>query len=249
MPLIGCLDLLLADIDQASARFASSSDEKLRNWLNDYPGDNLEAICVFCKNWLENDVLVGYSDIDLKEVNLDSWFEDRQIQEFIEKLEKKSNKNSIKINLQSQQIKQESETSNTQENNSTSNNIEERRLPFPGGIKQIYEKFDIQEDNLNEEILKNKPIEVYKLLIEKIAELKFSFGEFLNDKKIFSRSPYLIYLYAFLILFTFGIGIGFLRNNLKNQIQENVIADKTSIVGDKNKGKQKNIIQEFKEYL
>ena len=27
MPLIGCLDLLLADIDQASARFSSSSDE------------------------------------------------------------------------------------------------------------------------------------------------------------------------------------------------------------------------------
>ena len=73
---IGCLDLLLADIDQASARFSSSSDENLRDWLNNYPGNKLEAICIFCKNWLENDVLVGYRDIDLKEVDLDSWFEE-----------------------------------------------------------------------------------------------------------------------------------------------------------------------------
>ena len=71
MPLIGCLDLLLADIEQASARFSSSSDENLRDWLNSYPGNKLEAICIFCKNWLENDVLVGYRDIDSKEVDLD----------------------------------------------------------------------------------------------------------------------------------------------------------------------------------
>ena len=86
MPLVGCLDLLLAEIDQACARFSSSSDENLRDWLNNYPGNKLEAICIFCKNWLENDVLVGYRDIDSKEVDLDSWFEDREIQEFIEKL-------------------------------------------------------------------------------------------------------------------------------------------------------------------
>ena len=45
---------------------------------------------MFCKNWLENEVLVGYRDIDIKEIDLDSWFEDNEIQEFIEKLEKKS---------------------------------------------------------------------------------------------------------------------------------------------------------------
>ena len=98
MPLVGCLDLLLADIDQASARFSSSSDENLRDWLKNYPGNKLEAICIFCKNWLENDVLVGYRDIESKEVDLDSWFEDREIQEFIEKLEKKSNKIAIRSN-------------------------------------------------------------------------------------------------------------------------------------------------------
>ena len=53
-------------------------------------------------------VLIGYRDIDSKEVDLDSWFEDREIQEFIEKLEKKSNKILIRSNLQNQQIEKES---------------------------------------------------------------------------------------------------------------------------------------------
>jgi len=245
MPLVGCLDLLLADIDQASARFSSSSDENLRDWLNNYPGNKLEAICIFCKNWLENDVLVGYRDIDTKEVDLDSWFEDREIQEFIEKLEKKSKKIAIKSNLQNQQIKKESSTDIIE---SSSANVDERRLPWPGGIKQEYEKLDIYEKKFSEKIFKNKPIEIYKYLIEKTAELKFSFGEFLNNKEIFSRSPYLIYLYVFLILFTFGIGIGFLRNNSKKSIQDEAVAEKSLTIIDKNqKLGEKDITQEIKK--
>ena len=130
MPLVGCLDLLLADIDQASARFSSSSDENLRDWLNNYPGNKLEAICIFCKNWLENDVLVGYRDIDSKEVDLDSWFEDREIQEFIEKLEKKSNKIAIRSNLQNQQTEKESSTKTTEDFDNKMGNTDERRLPL-----------------------------------------------------------------------------------------------------------------------
>jgi len=234
MPLIGCLDLLLADIDQASARFSSSSDENLRDWLNNYPGNKLEAICIFCKNWLENDVLVGFRDIESKEVDLDSWFEDREIQEFIEKLEKKSIKTTIKPNFQNQQNKIESSMKKTEDFDSSLDKIDERRLPWPGGIKQEYEKLNKQEINFNEESFKNKPLEVYRYFIEKIAELKFSFGEFLDNKKFFSRSPYLIYLFAFLILFIFGIGIGFLRNNTKKSIQEKTIAEKPLIKLDKN---------------
>ena len=70
MPLIGCLDLLLADVEQSSARFLSSSDEKLRDWLNYYPGEKLEAICIFCKNWLENDVLTGYRAVSYTHLTL-----------------------------------------------------------------------------------------------------------------------------------------------------------------------------------
>ncbi len=248
MPLVGCLDLLLADIDQASARFSSSSDENLRDWLNNYPGNKLEAICIFCKNWLENDVLVGYRDIDLKEVDLDSWFEDREIQEFIEKLEKKSIKTTIKTNLQNQQIKKESSTNITEDFGSTLVNDDERRLPWPGGIKQEYEKISTQENNFNEEMFKNKSLEVYKYLIEKIAELKFTFGEFLKDQEIIGRSPYLIYLYAFLILFILGTGIAFLRNNFRKSIQDNIAEDKSFIVLDKNqKVNEKDIIPETKK--
>ncbi len=248
MPLVGCLDLLLADIDQASARFSSSSDENLRDWLNNYPGNKLEAICIFCKNWLENDVLVCYRDIDSTEVDLDSWFEDREIQEFIEKLEKKSKKITIKSNLQNQLTKKESSTNITEDFDGSSVNVDERGLPWPGGIKKEFEKLDIYENKFSEEIFKNKPIEVYKYLIEKIAELKFSFGEFLNNKEILSRSPYLIYLYAFIILFTFGIGIGFLRNNFKKSIQNEVVSDKPLVAVDKiQKVGDKDIVQEIKK--
>ncbi len=248
MPLVGCLDLLLADIEQASARFSSSSDEKLRDWLINYPGNKLEAICIFCKNWLENDVLVGYRDIDSKEVDLDSWFEDREIQEFIEKLEKKSNKISIKSNLQNQQIEKESSIKTTEDFDNLLDNIDERRLPWPGGIKQDYEKVEIKENEFNEYYFNKKPIEFYNFLIEKIAELKFSFGEFLKDKEIIKRSPYLIYIYAFLILFSFGIGIGFLRNNLKKSIQDDAITEKPLIAIDKNQNiSEKDIIQELKK--
>ena len=248
MPLVGCLDLLLADIDQSSARFSSSSDENLRDWLNNYPGNKLEAICIFCKNWLENDVLVGYRDIDSKEVDLDSWFEDREIQEFIEKLEKKSNKIATRSNLQNQQIEKESSTTTTEDFDNLLDNIEERSLPLPGGIKKDYKKVEIKENQFNEEYFKKKPIEFYNFLIEKIAELKFSFGEFLKDKEIINRSPYLIYIYAFLILFAFGIGIGFLRNNLKKSIQDEAIAEKPLIAIDKNqKISEKYIIQEIKK--
>jgi len=179
---------------------------------------------------------------------LDSWFEDREIQEFIEKLEKKSKKITIKSNLQNQLTKKESSTNITEDFDSSSVNVDERRLPWPGGIKQEFEKLDIYENKFSEEIFKNKPIEVYKYLIEKIAELKFSFGEFLNNKEILSRSPYLIYLYAFIILFTFGIGIGFLRNNFKKSIQNEVVPNKPLIAVDKiQKVSEKDIIQEIKK--
>jgi hypothetical protein len=248
MPLIGCLDLLLADIDGASARFSSSSDENLRDWLNNYPGNHLEAICIFCKNWLENDVLIGYRDIDSKDVDLDSWFEDREIQEFIEKLEKKSNKTTIKINLKNQKINKESSPAIIEDFESTLDNIDERRLPWPGGIKQEYEKLDIQENKFNKEIFKRKPIDFYKYLIEKIAELKFSFGELLDNNEIVNRSPYLVYLYVFLILFIFGIGMGFLRNNLKKSIQDEAVSEKPLVASNKNKETSAiDIIPEIKE--
>ena len=51
-----------------------------------------------------------------------------------------------------------------------------------------------------------------------------------------------------MILFSFGISIGFLRNNLKKSIQEEAIVEKTIIAKDKNqKISEKDIIQEIKK--
>ncbi len=240
MPLIGCLDLLLADVEQSSARFLSSSDEKLRDWLNNYPGEKLEAICIFCKNWLENDVLVGYRDIELKEIDLDSWFEDREIQEFIEQIEKKSNRTVFKSGPQNKPIIQAQESLKDSSTNPdfNSDNFEEGRLPLPGGVREDGQEV-IEENIYTDEIIKNKSIEFYKYAVEKIAELKFVFGEALENYRIFNKSSYLTYLYAFLILFAFGLGVGFVRNNLKKPVQEKEIIDNSLSINE-----NKNVFNE-----
>mgnify|MGYP001158727201 CR=1 FL=1 len=88
-PLIGCVDLLLADVQQAKDCFKSTKDKGLQTWLASYPGDSLAALCDYCKNWLQNDVLPGFRDIDNHIVDLEAWFADRDVQEFIEKIERK----------------------------------------------------------------------------------------------------------------------------------------------------------------
>ena len=57
----------------------------------------------------------------------------------------------------------------TEDIGTTLDGIDEKRLPWPGGIKQEYEKLDIQTNKFNEEILKNKLFGFYKYLIEKVA--------------------------------------------------------------------------------
>ena len=243
MPLIGCLDLLLADIEQSSARFLSSSDEKLRVWLEDYPGDKLEAICVFCKNWLENDVLVGYRDIDLKEVDLDSWFEDREIQEFIEKLENKSNKKSIRTKIANQPRVEpkESSTKLNEDSEIFSSDFVEGKLPLPGGIRK--EEQSTEENFQKEEIILKKSIDFYKYFIEKFTELKFTFGEAIARNQMLDKSPYLNYLYVFLILFTFGLGLGILRNNFKKPLQYKETIVKPSVINGNNSFPKRNTIK------
>ncbi len=243
MPLIGCLDLLLADIEQSSARFLSSSDENLRAWFNDYPGEKLEAICVFCKNWLENDVLVGYRDIDLKEVDLDSWFEDREIQEFIEKLENKSNKKSIRTKIANQPRVEpkESSTKLNEDSEIFSSDFVEGKLPLPGGIRK--EEQSTEENFQKEEIILKKSIDFYKYFIEKFTELKFTFGEAIARNQMLDKSPYLNYLYVFLILFTFGLGLGILRNNFKKPLQYKETIVKPSVINGNNSVPKRNTIK------
>ena len=244
MPLIGCLDLLLGDVDQSLAKFLSSSDEKLIDWLNSYPGEKLEAICIFCKNWLETDVLVGYRDIDMQEIDLDSWFEDRDIQEFIEKLEKKSNRLTIKTKFQYQPKFDSKEFIKDSELNS--DNPEEGKLPLPGGIRGDEEKF-IEQSNHSEKNIKRKSIDLYNYAIEKMTEFKIVFGEILENNRIFDRSPYLTYFYAFLILFSFGIGVGILRNNIKKPIEDKAAIDNSLLKNQDENVFKKDFINEGKK--
>ena len=244
MPLIGCLDLLLGDVDQSLAKFLSSSDEKLIDWLNSYPGEKLEAICIFCKNWLETDVLVGYRDIDMQEIDLDSWFEDRDIQEFIEKLEKKSNRLTIKTKFQYKPKFDFKEFIKESELNS--DNLEEGKLPLPGGIRGDQEQFT-EESNHSKKNITKKSIDLYKYAIEKITEFKIVFGEILENNRIFDRSPYLTYFYAFLILFSFGIGVGILRNNIKKPIEDKAAIDNSLLKNQDENVFKKDFINEGKK--
>jgi len=244
MPLIGCLDLLLGDVDQSLAKFLSSSDEKLIDWLNSYPGEKLEAICIFCKNWLETDVLVGYRDIDMQEIDLDSWFEDRDIQEFIEKLEKKSNRLTIKTKFQYKPKFDFKEFIKEPELNS--DNLEEGKLPLPGGIRGDEEQFT-EESNHSKKNITKKSIDLYNFAIEKITEFKIVFGEILENNRIFDRSPYLTYFYAFLILFSFGIGVGILRNNIKKPIEDKAEIDNSLLKNQDENVFKKDLINEGKK--
>ncbi len=226
MPLIGCLDLLLANIESAENRFMLSSDENLREWLNLYEGEKLDAICLYCKNWLENEVLKGYRDIQIDEVDLESWFEDSEIQEFIEKFEKKSNYalSGAYIRKLSNNFKK-----NTDESifdSKVDEDIQDQsNLPLPGGNKKDFENFF--SDNIRKkDLIKNKSGEIFEKINESYSELKFIIGEILKNNQFTNKSKNIIYLYAFLLLFVFGIGLSFLRNNSKN-LEEGNISVKT----------------------
>ncbi len=89
MPLLGCMDLLLGDVQLAHKRFENSEDSALRSWLEDYSGERLAALCSYCRDWLRRDVLPGYRDVDSQVVDLEAWFADRDVQVYLERIDKK----------------------------------------------------------------------------------------------------------------------------------------------------------------
>ena len=219
MPLLGCLDLLLADVEKAEERFLNSSDENLKEWLYSYEGEKLDAICLYCKNWLENEVLKGFRDIQNYEVDLDDWFEDNQIREFIEKLEKKATRSISgsyiqKISNNFKRFVDESDEDFNQNNNSDN----ESNLPIPGGIKKDSENY-YSLNFPHRDSIRDKTIEIFKTINEKYSELKFTIGELLKNYQIADKSTYLIYLNVFLLLFVFGISLGFVRNSSRKSIE------------------------------
>ena len=88
MPLLGCLDLLLGNVASAGDHFLAVRDRELRLWLDQHPGDQLSAQCEYCRVWLERDVLPGYRDVESSDVDLDAWFADRDVQAYVERLDR-----------------------------------------------------------------------------------------------------------------------------------------------------------------
>ena len=136
-PLLGCMDLLLADIKQAEGNFRKSSDEGLKNWLEVYPGETLAALCDYCRDWLKRDVLLGYRDVESDPVDLEAWFADRDVQTYVESLEKKGALGIAKSSFSflSSFSGEKPEVDDSEEDLESNTN-----LPMPGGVPDYEEE-------------------------------------------------------------------------------------------------------------
>ena len=90
MPLLGCLDLLLGNVAAAANHFLAIRDAALKTWFAQHPGDQLAAQCEYCRAWLERDVLPGYRDVEASDVDLDAWFADRDVQAYVDRLDRQT---------------------------------------------------------------------------------------------------------------------------------------------------------------
>jgi len=94
-PLLGCMDLLLGDVDRALEHVHASSDADLQEWLANHPSDDLAALFDYCRSWLGRDVLPGYRDVDAQVVDLEAWFADRDVQAYVERLERQEGRSVV----------------------------------------------------------------------------------------------------------------------------------------------------------
>ena len=94
-PLLGCMDLLLGDVDRALEHVHASPDADLQEWLANHPSDDLAALCDYCRSWLGRDVLPGYRDVDAHVVDLEAWFADRDVQAYVERLERQEGRSVV----------------------------------------------------------------------------------------------------------------------------------------------------------
>ncbi len=248
MPLIGCLDLLLGDAKQAESRFRSSSDEKLKDWLNNYPGETLAALCDYCRNWLRKDVVVGFRDIEIESVNLDDWFGNQEVQLYIEQLETKGALGIAKAGfsfLSSFATEQEIE------NNSLKNlDEEEANLPMPGGS---FEE-SLKGQSLRAR-LENKEAFLRSDLVKKIISKYYSIFEFIkksNFKSFILKRPIYTSALAFIGLFVIGTSLGILterKPSKNNDLNDISIAEVVKEEDDKIKDDSSNKIFNDKERL
>ncbi len=214
MPLIGCIDLLLGDIQQAEARFHSSNDSGLKDWLNNYPGEELAAFCHYCRNWLKNDVLHGFRDIDIPSPELDSWFADENIQEYLEELENKGPKALARAGRSFLSSLSPEKSDLGDLNNS--NEPDEGSLPMPGGIRDLRGNEKVQSEESSAFIDGLLPKTDF------VKSLRFRFASFKLSKstEIFSNNPISSSIALFLLIFISGTAFGLLNLRTKSSNEE-----------------------------
>lgn len=78
---VACLTLLLGQVEDAQALFASQHDGASE--------DSLAVLCQDCGQWLREEVLPGYRDVEI-EADLEAWFADRDVQDFIEQQDRRA---------------------------------------------------------------------------------------------------------------------------------------------------------------
>jgi len=241
MPLIGCLDLLLGDVKQAESRFRSSSDEKLKDWLDNYPGETLGALCDYCRNWLKKDVLVGFRDVETKTVNLDDWFAAKEVQDYVEQLETKGALGIAKAGFSFlSSLGPEEEI----DNNSSNIPEAEADLPMPGGALD-----ELLKEKPFQPRLKTKELFLKSDLFKKIISKYYSVFESLknsNFKSLIIRRPIYTSAISFIGLFLIGTSLGILtqrksfENNKQNNISSSNLVEKENVKSSGNELNQKS---------
>ena len=81
---LACMHLLLGRTERAEALFRCGDDPKLQQWLQQQGGDPLAALCAYCTDWLQRQVLPGYRDLDAS-VDLEAYYADRDVQAWVER--------------------------------------------------------------------------------------------------------------------------------------------------------------------
>lgn len=88
-PLLANLHLLLGEVDVALATFAEGAGPELRDWADRQSREPLAQLCAYCRDWLANDVLPGYRDLEA-DPDLDAYFADRDVIAWVEREDRRS---------------------------------------------------------------------------------------------------------------------------------------------------------------
>ena len=88
-PLLANLHLLLGEVDVALTTFAEGAGPELRDWADRQSREPLAQLCAYCRDWLANDVLPGYRDLEA-DPDLDAYFADRDVIAWVEREDRRS---------------------------------------------------------------------------------------------------------------------------------------------------------------